>query len=108
MREIFAKFVTLALFVGVVEAGFDVGSMTASGDSQLGAHEMHDHLGPDSDPSDGNDADADHYCHCVAHGAALTLSVATPEISREVSSVTFEPSVYHSLAIPPPVRPPNA
>ena len=108
MREIFAKIVILALFVGVVEAGFDVSGMTRPGDSQLGAHEMHDHQGSDTDSPDDDDADADHYCHCVTHGAALAFSAATSKINRESSNQAFEPFVYHSLAIPPPVPPPNA
>lgn len=108
MSEIFAKIVILSLMVGVVEAGFDVAGMAAPGDQQQGAHEIHDHSGSDPDSPDGNDADADHFCHCVTHGAALAFSAATSRITRESSNVIFEPFVYHSLAIPPPVPPPNA
>ena len=108
MSEVFARIVILALVVGVVESGFDVAGMAGSADLQSGAHEIHDHQGSDNDSPDGDDADADHYCHCVTHGAALAFSAATSRINRESSNQTFEPFVYHSLAIPPPVPPPNA
>jgi hypothetical protein len=108
MRDVFASLIMLSLLAGVVEAGFDIASMADPGDATGTAHEVHDHLGSDDSAPDSDDTEADHYCHCVTHGAALAFSLAPPKIRTESSVGTFEWTVYQSLAIPPPVPPPNA
>ena len=98
----------LALVVGLVESGFDISGVASIADSAGVAHEIHDHLGSDDESPAGGSTDTEHFCHCVTHGAALSFSIDYLVNRAESTQVVFQANVYQSLAIPPPVPPPNA
>ena len=102
-----AILVMLALVTGLIESGLDLSGVADSDDHAGTPHELHGHLGSDGLPAD-EDPDIEHYCHCVTHGAALAFSFDIPVDSGATQLVLFRPSDYRSLAIPPPVPPPNA
>ena len=108
MTRILANTVMLALAVGLIESGFDATGVAGDDESAGVAHEIHSHLGADDELPEGDRADVEHFCHCVTHGAALAFSIDTSVVSGESIAVTFNSNSYRSLAIPPPVPPPNA
>jgi len=98
----------LALVASLVESALDIGGFASPDDHDGAAHEIHGDLTPgDGSPSGGND-DVEHFCHCVTHGAALAFSMEFPVAAGELFTDQFRPADYRSLAIPPPVPPPNA
>ena len=106
MNPMLAKLLVFSLLFGTVEAGFDLASVVTPGD--LGAaHEIHSHLGTDSESPDGADNSADHYCHCGTHAPVLN---SLPELSSQAIAENTYPIMadsYHSLKFRPALRPPK-
>jgi hypothetical protein len=97
----------LAVVGGLIESGLDIAGVASSEDSAVAAHEILGHLGQDESPS-GDDGDVEHFCHCVTHSAALAFSIDFAIHASELKMSRFHRAGYQSLAIPPPVPPPNA
>jgi hypothetical protein len=98
----------LALVASLVESALDIRAFAASDGHGGTAHEIHGDLHPDdSSPAGGND-DVEHFCHCVTHGAALAFSMELAVPIHEFTTQGFRPADYRSVAIPPPVPPPDA
>jgi hypothetical protein len=97
----------LAVVAGLIESGLDISGFADLGDHAGTAHEIHGHLGPDGLPS-GDEGDVEHFCHCVTHGAALSFTFEVAVEYSEPRLNLFHPAGHRSLAIPPPVPPPNA
>ena len=106
MRDMCFKLTVLALLFGVVDAGFDLGGGAIAGESE-NTHEVHSHSGGENGSPTDDDTQSDHFCHCSSHAPALnfdTETIAPPSRSTQ-TSVAIES--YHSVAVPPPVPPPN-
>jgi hypothetical protein len=108
VTRIIASLVALAVIGGLIESGLDIASVAFSDDASSVAHEMHGHLGSDEGSPHGDTGDVDHFCHCVVHGAALAFFMNFTIQKSELKTSLFHPDAYLSLAIPPPVPPPNA
>jgi len=98
----------LALVSSLVESALDIGGFAASDDHTGPAHEIHGDLTPDDGTPSGDNDDVEHFCHCVTHGAALAFSMEIAVAVTESTTHLFHSADYRSLAIPPPVPPPNA
>lgn len=108
MTRILASLVMLTLVTGLVESALDLGGIVTWDDHAGGAHEVHVHLGSDDGSAPGGEEDVEHFCHCVTHSPALAFSLEITVAISESRTSLFSPNDYRSLAIPPPVPPPNA
>lgn len=103
----------LAFLACTVEGGFDIASASTGDDAAHEAHEMHGHHdfegeAPDGEDPHGEDTEAEHFCHCVTHAAPLSFASVALHHEPASGAARFSASVYESLALPPPVPPPNA
>jgi hypothetical protein len=98
----------LGVVAGLIESGLDISGIAPADDSVGAAHEIHGHLGSGDDSPSGDEGDVEHFCHCVTHGAALAFSMEFAIQMSEAKINLSGPEGYRSLAIPPPVPPPNA